>query len=93
MVLLQPLIGSQKQIHSSSTHFRGFLLVVVVLLVAQVRDQLFQAMRNSDPRVRIVFVDRFSSDFHSSFNLQIPGCDFHHGPNLGIPSNPTFRVR
>ena len=31
-------------------HFRGFLLVVVVLLVvAQVRDQFVQAMRNSDP--------------------------------------------
>ena len=37
-------------------HLRGFLLVVVVLLVAQVRDQLSQAMRNSDPRVRMVFV-------------------------------------
>ena len=38
-------------------HLGGFLLVVVVLLIiAQVRDQLIQAMRNSDPRVRIVFV-------------------------------------
>ena len=35
-------------------HLGGFLLVLVVLLVvAQVRDQLIQAMRNSDPRVRI----------------------------------------
>ena len=35
-------------------HLGGFLLVVVVLLVvAQVRDQLIQAMRNSDPRVRM----------------------------------------
>ena len=51
-------------------HLRGFLLVVVVLLVvAQVRDQLIQATRNSDPRVRIVFVFRFNSNFHSVFTL------------------------
>ena len=39
-------------------HLKGFLLVVVVLLVAQVRDQLIWTMRNSDPRVRIVLVHR-----------------------------------
>ena len=50
-------------------NFRGFLLVVVVLLVVQIRDQLIQAMRNSDPRVRIVFVHRLNSDFHSIFTL------------------------
>ena len=33
----------------------GFLLVIVVLFVDQIRDQLIQSMRNSDPRVRIVF--------------------------------------
>ena len=37
-------------------HFRRFLLVDVVLLVSQFRDQLIQAVRNSDPRVRIVLV-------------------------------------
>ena len=74
-------------------HLRGFLLVVVVLLVAQFRDQLIQAMRNSDPRVRIVFVYRFNSNFHSIFTLQVTGCDFQYGPNFGVPSNPTFRVR
>ena len=47
-----------------------------VLFVAQVRDQLFQSMRNYDPRVRIVFVYRFNSDFHSIFTLQVAGCDF-----------------
>ena len=25
--------------------------------------------------------------------VQGAGCDFSHGPNFGIPSNPTFRVR
>ena len=72
--------------------FRSFLLVVVVLLVAQVRDQLVQAMRNSDHRVRIVFVHRFSSNFHSIFTLQATGCDFQHGSTFGVPSNSTFRV-
>ena len=51
-------------------HLRGFLFVVVVLFLNQVRDQLIQAMRNSDPRVRIVFVYRFNSNFHSLFTLQ-----------------------
>ena len=73
-------------------HLGGFLLVVLVLLVvAQVCDQLVQAMRNSDPRVRIVFVYRFNS--HSVFTLQVTGCDFQYGSNFGVPSNPTFRIR
>ena len=29
-------------------HLRGFLLVVVLVLVVQIRDQFIQAMRNSD---------------------------------------------
>ena len=74
-------------------HLRGFLLVVVVLFVTQVRDQLIQAMRNSDLRVKIFFVYRFNSNFHSIFTLQVAGCDFSHGPDFGVPSNPTFRVR
>ena len=45
---------------------------------------------NSDPRVRIVFVYRFNSDFHSFFTLQVTGCDFPHGSNFGVPANPTF---
>ena len=48
-------------------NLRGLLLVVVVLFVDQFRDQLIQAMRNSDPRVRIVFIYRFNSDSHSIF--------------------------
>ena len=39
------------------------------LLLLKSRDELIQAMRYSDPRVRIVFVDRFYSDFHSMFTL------------------------
>ena len=63
-------------------HLRGLLLVVVVLFVAQVRDLLIQSMRNSDPRVRIVFVYKFNSNFHSIFTLQVAGCDFQHGPQF-----------
>ena len=71
---------------------RGLLLVVVVLLVDQVCDQLVQSMRNSDPRVRIVFVDRFSSNCHSIFTLQVTGCDFQYGSNFGVPLNPTYSM-
>ena len=66
-------------------HLRGFLLVVVVFFVDQVCDQLVQSMRNSDPRVRIVFVHRFNSDFHSIFTLKVTGCDFQYGSNFGVP--------
>ena len=58
----------------------------------QVRDQLVQSMRNSDPRVRIVFVHRFNSNFHYIWTLQVTGCDFNTGPIFGAHSNPTFRV-
>ena len=61
-------------------------------LVDQVCDQFVQAMRNSDPRVRIFFVYRFNSDFHSIFTLKVTGCDFQYGSNFGVPLNPTFRV-
>ena len=50
-------------------HLGGFLLVVVVLFVDQISDQLEQSMRNSDPRVRIAFVYRFNSNFHSIIYL------------------------
>ena len=49
-------------------------------------------MRNSDPRVRNVFVYRFNSNFHSILTLQVAGCDLQHGSNFGVHSNPTFRV-
>ena len=63
---------------------------VVEDLLDQVCDQLVQSMRNSDSRVRIVFVYRFNADFHSIFTLQVTGCDFPHGSNFGVPANPTF---
>ena len=50
-------------------HFWDFLFVVVPLFVVQVCVQLIQAMRNSDPRVRMVLIHRLVSDFHSIFNL------------------------
>ena len=50
-------------------------------------------MRNSDPRVIIVFVYRFNSNFHSTFTLYATSCNFKYGPNFGVPSDPTFRFR
>ena len=75
-------------------HLRSFMLfVVVVLLVAQVHDQPIQAMRNSDPRVRIVLVLKLNSNCHSIFTLWIAVCDFQYGSNNSVHSNPTFWVR
>ena len=71
---------------------RGLMFVVDVLPVDQVCDQFVQATRISDPRVRIVFVNRFNSNFHSMFTLWVTGCDFQHGSTFGVHSNPTFRV-
>ena len=51
---------------------------------------LKSAMRNSDPRVRIVFVYRFNSNFHSIFTLQVAGCDFQHGPIVVFPRIQPF---
>ena len=59
--------------------------------VDQVRDQLFQAMRNSDSRVRIVFVHRFHSDFHSTFTLQITVVTSKTGPILVFPRIQPFK--
>ena len=44
-------------------------------LSIKICDQLVQSMSNSDPRVIIVFVYRFNSNFHSIFSLQAAGCD------------------
>ena len=77
---------------NTSVFVSGLLLVVVVLFVDQVCDQLVQSMINFDPRVRIVFVHRFNSDFHSMFTMQVTGCNFQDESNFGVPLNPTFRV-
>ena len=64
-------------------HLGCFLLVVVVVLVvAQVRDQIIQDMSISDPRVRIVFVYKFNSNFHSIFTLQVADSDFQYDKPL-----------
>ena len=62
----------------------SFLLVVVVLFVDQVRDQLVQSMRNSDPTSENCLFHIFNSNFHSVFTLQITGCDFQYGSNFGV---------
>ena len=62
-------------------------------LVAQVRDQLIQAMRNYDSRVRMVLIYRLNYFFQSICTLQATGCNFQYGSILSVPSNPTFRFR
>ena len=92
LALFYPWVGLQKQVHPFSTQILlrcgSLMLVVVVLLVDQVFDQLVQSMRNSDPRVKIVFVHRLNSNFHSIFTVQLTGCDFQHGSFI---SRQSFR--
>ena len=47
-------------------------------------------MRNSDPRVSIVSAQRHNSDLNSMFTVQVTGCNFQHGPNFGVPLDPSF---
>ena len=49
-------------------------------------------MRNSDPRVSIVSVQRHNSDINSMFTVQITGCNFQYGPNFGVSLDPAFRL-
>ena len=53
----------------------------------------FKSRENSDPRKRMVLVHRLNSDFHSILALQETSCNFQYGPNLGVPSYPTFWFR
>ena len=49
-------------------------------------------MRNSDARVRNVFVHGYDSDPNSIFAMQATGCNFQYGPNFGVSLDPTFWV-
>ena len=55
-------LASARKRKYTRLRFRGFLLVVV-LPTDRVCDRLVQAMTISDPRVRIIFVYRFKSNF------------------------------
>ena len=50
-------------------------------------------MRKSDPRVRIVFLQKHDSNPNYIFAVQATGRNFQYGLNFGVPSNPTLRVR
>ena len=47
-------------------------------------------MRNSDPRVKIVFVHGLDSDFHSTFTLSATKCNSNTGPILVFPRIQPF---
>ena len=42
-------------------------------------------MRNSDPGVRIVSVQRHNSNLNSMFTVQATSCNFQNGSNFGVP--------
>ena len=47
-------------------------------------------MRNSDPGVRIVSVQRHNSNLNSMFTVQVTGCNFQYGSNFDVPLDPSF---
>ena len=47
-------------------------------------------MRDSDPRVRIVFIHGHNSDLYSILTVQATSCNFQYGSNFGVSSDPTF---
>ena len=69
-------------------NFWGFLLVIV-----QIRDQFIRAMRDSDPRVKVVFVRRRGSDLNSVLTVQATGCNFQYGSNFGCSLESNLVVQ
>ena len=49
-------------------------------------------MRNSDPRVSMVRVQKPNSDLNSILTVQVTGCNFLYGPNLCVPLDRSFRL-
>ena len=85
VVLLQSLIGMQNPSHP----------ILTFILRAELLEFPDQCCLNSsqtlfDPGVRIVSVQRHNSDLNAVFTMQITGCNFLYGPNIGVPLNPSF---
>ena len=49
-------------------------------------------MRNSDPGVSIVSVQRTNSDLNSVLTVQATGCNFQYGSNFGVPLGSILLV-
>ena len=47
----------------------------------------------SSHEMRMVFNYIVNAYFHSTFTLQVAGCDFPYGSNIGVPSNPNLLVQ
>ena len=71
--------------HSSSWTFG----ISIPLLFKFITKPIW-SMRNSDPGVSIVSVHGPNSDLNSTFTMQVTGCNFQYGPNLGVPLDPSF---
>ena len=61
-------------------------------IVVRIHHKLIWSMRNSDPGVSVVSAQRHNSDLNSMFTVQITGCNFQYGPNLGVSLDPAFRL-
>ena len=99
VVLLQPLIGLQKQMQSSSTQI---LRTSSRKFPARCRRSLccsspWPTYCNPWEIVthewKLYLFTETILTFHSIFTLQVTSCNFQHGPNFGVPSNRTFWVR
>ena len=49
-------------------------------------------MRNSDPALSFVFVQRPNPDLNNIFAVQITGCNFQYGPNCSVSLDPASRL-
>ena len=62
------------------------------LIVVQIHHKLIWSMRNSDPGMSIVSVQRPNSDLNSTLTMQATGRDFQNGSNLCVSLDPSSRL-
>ena len=90
VVLLLPSIGMQNLLHSILTNILRADLQEFLFHCCSNSSHTFESMRNSDPGVSVVSAQRHNSDINFMFTVQITGCNFQYGPNLGVSLDPAF---
>ena len=65
-------------------------ICVVLIWIGHIFNR---SIRNSDPRMRIVFIHRQDSIFNSIFEVLKTGRDFQYKPNSHVSLNPSFCLR
>ena len=78
---------------SLAFNFNAYSSSCTLLIVVQIHQKPIWSMRNSDPRVSVVFVQRPNSDLNSIFTMQIIGCNFQYGSSFGVTLDPTSGLR